>query len=80
MDPGQLWLQDKIYKGEIGLQKVDGKRNLADACTKEVEGRDLELHINGIGLVFKTGRHELAPEVADWNPNTLDLDGQCEGQ
>ena len=66
IEVNQLWLQDKIRKGEIDLEKVDGKKNLADALTKPVEGTDLTTHILGTGLAFRTDRHDLAPVVAKW--------------
>ena len=66
IEVNQLWLQDKIHKGHIELEKVDGKKNLADALTKLVEGPDLTTHLLGSGLKFRTDRHYLAPVVAKW--------------
>ena len=48
------------------MEKVDGKKNIADALTKPVEGLDLTVHILGTGLKFRSDRHDLAPAVADW--------------
>ena len=66
IEVNQLWLQDEIHKGHIGLEKVDGKKNLADALTKPVEGPDVTTHLLGSGLQFRTDRHDLAPAVAKW--------------
>ena len=66
IEVNQLWLQDKIYKGHIELEKVEGKKNLADALTKPVEGPDLTTHLLGSGLRFRMDGHELAPAVAKW--------------
>jgi len=67
IDVNQLWLQDNIDKGQLDLEKVDGKRNLADALTKTVDSEDLKMHIEGVGLLFRRVRHEQAPEVANWD-------------
>ena len=66
IEVNQLWLQDCIHKGRIELEKVDGKKNIADALTKPVEGPDLIVHILGTGIKFRFDRHDLDPAVADW--------------
>ncbi len=59
----QLWVQDKVHKGEIVISKTNGKGNLADALTKPVGKEDLELHVDGMGIKMEIGRHDLAPEL-----------------
>ena len=39
---GDLWIQEKIEEGELGIQKVKGEENPADALTKNVTGERLE--------------------------------------
>ena len=60
----QLWIQDKVSKGEIEVRKVSGEDNLADALTKLVDQTLLGLHMTGAGQEVREGRHELAPEVS----------------
>ena len=62
IEVNQLWLQEKVFKGEIVITKVKGEQNLADASTKMVDAKTLSDHIQGIGPVVSNDRHPLAPE------------------
>ena len=59
-----MWVQEKVYSKEIEIEKVGGKQNIADALTKPVDTKDLAIHVSGIGLDIRTGRHEDAPQMA----------------
>ena len=67
----QLWLQEKVNKGQIQIEKVPGKKNIADVLTKHTAGEDHRMHIEETGLERRKGRHELAPETI----GTEDLQG-----
>jgi hypothetical protein len=77
IEVGQLWIQDKVNSGDIGIEKIGGKTNLADTLTKHSDSGSLETHISGTCLQFRTGRHHEAPDVAgdemieniDWGAN-----------
>ena len=60
----QLWLQDRIGRGDIRVIKVEGNKNPADALTKYVEGWKLAEHMKRVGISRSTGRHELAPQLS----------------
>ena len=62
IDVSQLWLQDKVSKGEIVIEKVSKHVNLADAMTKHVDSGKLNSHMNSVGFVITQQRHELMPE------------------
>ena len=62
IDVSQLWLQDRVNKGEIVIEKVSTHVNLADAMTKHVDGSKLNSHMLSVGLVIVQSRHELMPE------------------
>jgi len=64
IEVGQLWIQDKINSGDIGIEKVGGKTNLADTLTKHSDSGSLETHISGTCLQQRAGRHHEAPNVA----------------
>ena len=64
VEVSQLWVQDKVMKGEIEVRKVDGKTNVADALTKHVGNEDVRVHMFRTSQYVKSGRHALAPEVA----------------
>ena len=67
IETNQLWMQDKVNRGEFGIDKVDGKKNLADALTKPVGNEDLATHIVGTGIRLSTDRHQLAPKMGNWD-------------
>jgi hypothetical protein len=84
IEVGQLWIQDKVNSGDIGIEKIGGKTNLADTLTKHSDSGSLETHISGTCLQFGTGRHHEAPDVAgdevieniDWGANE-EADERC---
>ena len=59
----QLWLQDKVRKGDIKVTKVGSHENLADTLTKFVGKESIDIHMNGTFQKLREGRHELAPKV-----------------
>ena len=62
IDVSQLWLQDRVNKGEIVIEKVSTKDNLVDALTKHVDSGILAKHMSCVGPVIRQLRHELMPE------------------
>ena len=60
----QLWLQEKVYAGDIIVEKVKTDENLADALTKALTNEDIIKHIQGMGYAMRQYRHRLAPAVA----------------
>ena len=59
----QLWIQDRVGRGDIAVRKVHGDKNPADALTKFVNGGKLKDHMSQVGLRVTVGRHELAPKL-----------------
>ena len=62
IDVSQLWLQDRVSKGDIVIENVSTHVNLADALTKHVDSSRLNNHMVSGGLVITNLRHELIPE------------------
>ena len=58
----QLWIQDRIAKGDLTISKVNGKENLADILTKHVNSEDIRVHLHTTRQCLQAGRHEIAPE------------------
>ena len=58
----QLWIQDRIAKGDLAVNKVNGKENLADILTKHVNSEDIRVHLHKTSQSIQAGRHEIAPE------------------
>ena len=58
----QLWIQDRIARGDLSINKVNGEENLADILTKHVNSEDIRVHLYQTGQSIQAGRHEIAPE------------------
>jgi len=58
-----LWMQDRIRKGDFKLVKVLGADNPADMLTKHVDKPLLMKHCNALGLSYESGRAESAPAI-----------------
>ena len=57
----QLWLQDKVRRGDIKVVKVGTHENVADALTKYVSRDIMSSHMRNTSQHFVSGRHVLAP-------------------
>ncbi len=64
IEVSQLWLQDKVNRGEIMIEKVKGEANIADALTKHVGVEIRENHMKETRQELKEGRHKLAPKTS----------------
>ena len=58
-----LWVQEVRAEGRLSYKKVLGTRNPADALTKYLAGPLMDQHIATVGLEFRGGRAESAPEL-----------------
>ena len=65
IEVNQLWLQDKVYIGEIVLNKVRTEENIADALTKAVNAETLSYHVENSSAELRRDRHHLAPRLAE---------------
>ena len=64
IEVNQLWLQEMVSKGKIGITKVKSEENLADALTKGVSSQEMQWHLEGMGIELRRDRHKDAPSVA----------------
>ena len=60
----QLWMQDKVCKGIIVVDKVRTEENIADALTKPLGGPDLNKHARLVGMELRDGRHRIMPTTS----------------
>ena len=58
-----LWMQDRIRKGDFKLLKVPGADNPADMLTKHVDKLLLLKHTATLGLYYEGGRADSAPAI-----------------
>ena len=61
----QLWVQDRVAKGELQIAKVKGEDNVADGLTKHVDKPKMEQYLKACGFVKRSGRHELSPALGE---------------
>ena len=57
----QLWLQERVKKGDIKIVKVGTHENVADALTKYVSRESMCMHLQQTKQDALLGRHSLAP-------------------
>ena len=65
IEVNQLWLQDKVYKGEITLNKVKTDENIADALAKAVGAAVLGYHVDKSNAECRRDRHRIAPMITE---------------
>ena len=54
-----------MAKGELKIVKVKGEENVADGLTKHVDRQNMEQYMKACGMVRRSGRHELSPQLGD---------------
>ena len=64
IEVNQLWLQEKVYRGEMEIVKVKSEENLADALTKALDSKGIKSHVEGMGAEIRKNRHQLAPKLS----------------
>ena len=63
IEVNQPWVQDKVYIGEITLNKRGTAENMSDALTKAVDAENLSYHVNNGSAGRRRDRHWMAPEM-----------------
>ena len=58
-----LWMQDRIRKGDFTLEKILGADNPSDMLTKHVSRDLISKHMTTLGLSYEDGRAESAPTI-----------------
>ena len=60
---GDLWIQQRVRRGEISVTKWPGPENPADLCTKGLPSEAINRHFATVGFVHMEGRADSAPEL-----------------
>ena len=58
-----LWIQDRVRRGDFLLTKVPGSSNPADILTKHVPREVMMRHMEFMGIYPESGRAALAPTL-----------------
>ncbi len=61
----ELWVQDRVAKGELKIVKVRGEDNVADGLLKHVDKAKMEQYLKACGFVKRSGRHEGSPVLGE---------------
>ena len=56
-----LWVQEKVQKGLVKVNKILGSENPADVLTKYVDAKTMSTALNKLNMKFYTGRAASAP-------------------
>ena len=56
IDTQLLWMQQRDVRGDMAINKVDGKENPADLMTKGLDEATTVLHLARMGFKFQSGR------------------------
>ena len=61
----ELWVHERVAKGELKIVKVREEDNVADGLTKLVDKQKIEQYMRVCGIVKRSGRHELSPLLGE---------------
>ncbi len=59
----ELWVQDRVAKGELSVVTVKGEDNVADGLSKHVDRQKMEQYVKACSTERRSIRHELC---RDW--------------
>ena len=59
IEVNQLWIQDRVANGDIVINKINGKENIADILTNHVNAEDIRVHMHRTSQTIMTGRHQI---------------------
>ena len=60
-----LWVQQRIFRKDLTVEKVAGPQNVADLGTKPLASADMHRYLSMCGISFRSGRHGLALRAAE---------------
>lgn len=73
LDVGMMWIQEMREEGEVMVQKISGKGNVADQLTKYLGNKEVERGLQMLGMEVRTGRPEGAVKLAEgWGVEMVD--------
>ena len=59
----ELWVQDRVAKGQITIWKIPGVENSSDSLTKHSNGERIAQTLFFCNQAVEAGRHEIIPLV-----------------
>ena len=68
IEVNQLWVQEKVLKGEIFIKKVGTEENVADILTKHIDREKLDRHLSTLSFIRLEGHSDIALK-STWKAN-----------
>ena len=65
LDTRDLWIQERVARGDIIIEKVRGEDNVVDGLTKHVDKQKMDQFMSECGFEKRSGRHELSPALGE---------------
>ena len=65
LETRDLWIQERVARGDIMIEKVRGEDNVADGLTKHADKQKLDQFMSECGFEKRSGRHELSPALGE---------------
>ena len=62
IEVNEVWVRDKVARGDLIIEKVNGKDYNADILTEHVGAEDIRVHLHRSGQVIAEGQQEIALE------------------
>ena len=59
-----LWVQQRVFRKEVSIEKIPGPSNVADMGTKPLAANDMMKNLEASGISFRQGTHKLALKAA----------------
>ena len=66
IEVNQLWLQERVNKGQIEIEKVDGKINRADLLTKHEDWHHIQSHMTWLNCKFRKPKTRVNAEAGPY--------------
>ena len=65
LDTRDRWIQERVARGDIIIEKARGEDNVADGLTKHVDKQKMDQFMIECGFEKRSGRHELSPALGE---------------
>ena len=59
----ELWIQDRVAKGEVTIWKIPGLENSSDSLTKHSNAERIGQTLHFCSQTVEIGRHDIMPSV-----------------
>ena len=58
-----LWIQQRVRRGDLSVSKWRGLENPSDMGTKVIDAANIHMHVGKLNFVFESGRAAAVPQM-----------------